>query len=46
MLEDGSLVWITQENGQEVHYTSDPQAGLWRDVTLGFFSILPIDDEL
>jgi len=49
MLEDGadsSLVWITQENGQEVRYHSDPHAGVWRNVTSRFFSILPIDDEL
>lgn len=48
-LEDGpdsGLVWITEENGQEVRYSSDPQAGLWRNVTSRFFSILPIDDEL
>jgi len=43
---DSGLIWITQENGQEVRYHSDPQAGVWRNVTSRFFSILPIDDEL
>jgi len=46
IIDDGSLVWVTEEQGQEVRYHSDPQAGLWRNVTSRFFSVLPIDDEL
>jgi len=46
IIDDGSLVWVTEDNGQEVRYRSEPQAGFWRNVTSDLFSILPIDDEL
>jgi putative cardiolipin synthase len=46
IIEDGSLVWVTQKDGQEVRYSSDPKASFRRSVTFWLFSMLPIDNEL
>lgn len=46
VINDDGLVWVTEENGEKVCYSSDPQAGLRRNITSRFFSLLPIDDEL
>jgi len=43
---EGSLVWVTEENGQMVSYDFNPHAGFWRNLTNSLFSVLPIDDEL
>ena len=44
--QEGSLVWVTEENGQTVSYDFNPHAGFWRNIADQFFSILPIDDQL
>ena len=43
---DANIVWVTQEDGQQIIYHSDPQTGLWRTITSGIVSALPIDDLL
>lgn len=40
------LVWITQDDGQEVRYYSDPEVGAWRRFTTWLVSLLPIEDQL
>ena len=45
-IQEGSLAWMTEENGKTVYYDFNPHAGFWRNITDGFFSILPVDDEL
>lgn len=46
IIDHGSLIWVTEENGQEMRYHSDPRAGFWRNVTSDLFSLLPLDNEL
>lgn len=41
-----ALVWITQENGQNVYYDFNPHAGFWRHVLDSMFSVLPIESFL
>lgn len=45
-LVDDELIWVTQENGQEKIYKTEPNAGIWRRVEAGFMSLLPIEDQL
>ncbi|MEA3274430.1 MAG: phospholipase D family protein [Pseudomonadota bacterium] len=40
------LVWITERNGEEVRYYSDPDVGLWRRFSVWFLSLLPIEKHL
>ncbi len=40
------LVWTTEENGATVTYDYDPEAGFYRNVMTGLFTILPVDKEL
>lgn len=40
------LYWTTEENGRTVHYDFDPDAGLWRNIMTGFFSMLPVENQL
>lgn len=40
------LRWVTQENGQTVRLTSEPDAGLGRRLTVVLLSLLPIEEQL
>ena len=40
------LVWSDVENGTRRTYIFDPQAGLYRNVLTGLFSLLPVNAEL
>ncbi|MGF6534189.1 putative cardiolipin synthase [Paraburkholderia sp. GAS206C] len=40
------LEWTDEENGQRHTYTSDPQAGLYRNVMTGLFLLLPVQGQL
>jgi cardiolipin synthase C len=40
------LVWITEENGATVTYNFDPEAGFYRNLMTGIFTILPVDKQL
>jgi len=40
------LVWITEKDGEEVRYYSDPEVGLWRRFTTWLVSLLPIEHHL
>ncbi|NVH74289.1 phospholipase D family protein [Paraburkholderia sp. JPY432] len=40
------LVWTDVENGETRTYIFDPQAGFYRNVLTGLFSLLPVNSEL
>jgi len=40
------LVWITQIDGEEVRYYSEPEAGAWRRFSTWLIGLLPIDEHL
>ncbi|TYC56081.1 phospholipase D family protein [Rhodobacterales bacterium] len=44
--EDGEILWITEEDGREVTYTSDPGSTFTKRLTSGFISIFPIEGQL
>jgi putative cardiolipin synthase len=46
--ETGSerLVWITQIEGEEVRYYSEPEVGLWRRFSTWFMGLLPLEKHL
>jgi putative cardiolipin synthase len=52
MLEDDPhsggerLVWITENEGEEVRFYSDPEVGLWRRFSTWFIGLLPIEKHL
>ncbi len=43
LVEGGAdgLVWITEENGQEVRYYREPRSGFWRHLPVRFWPFLP-----
>ncbi|MES2658463.1 MAG: phospholipase D family protein [Verrucomicrobiota bacterium] len=42
-LDGGRLVWVTLEDGKEVRYTSEPQAGIAKRAKVQVLSWLPIE---
>jgi putative cardiolipin synthase len=40
------LVWITENDGEEVRYYSEPEVGLWRRFSTWFMGLLPIEKHL
>jgi len=46
--ETGSerLVWITEIDGEQVRYYSDPEVGIWRRFSTWFMGLLPIEKHL
>jgi putative cardiolipin synthase len=40
------LVWITEIDGEEVRYYSEPEVGLWRRFSTWFMGLLPIEKHL
>ena len=40
------LVWITETDGEEVRYYSEPEVGIWRRFTTWLVSLLPIEHHL
>jgi putative cardiolipin synthase len=40
------LEWTDEENGRQHTYTSDPHAGLYRNVMTGLFLLLPVQGQL
>jgi putative cardiolipin synthase len=43
---DARLAWVSNEDGGEVRYDSEPQASLWRRFGVWFLSLLPIESQL
>ncbi|MBW2478381.1 MAG: phospholipase D family protein [Deltaproteobacteria bacterium] len=44
--DDGNLIWITEEDGQEVRYTMEPESTFWQRFVSGFVQMLGIEDQL
>ena len=40
------LVWITEFDGEEVRYYSEPKAGTWRRFSAWFMGLFPIEKHL
>jgi putative cardiolipin synthase len=40
------LVWITESDGEEVRYYSEPEVGLWRRFSTWIMGLLPIEEHL
>ena len=40
------LVWVTEKDGREVRYYSDPDVGMWRRFGAWFMGLLPIEEHL
>ena len=40
------LVWITESDGEEVRYYSEPEVGPWRRFSTWFMGLLPIEEHL
>ena len=40
------LVWITQIDGEEVRYYSEPEVGFWRRFNAWLMGLLPLEDHL
>ncbi len=52
MLEPGGdwtgeqLVWITEKDGKEIRYYTEPETGAWQRFTTWLIGLLPIEDQL
>jgi len=40
------LVWITENDGEEIRYYSEPEVGVWRRFSTWFMGLLPIEKHL
>ena len=40
------LVWITEDDGEEVRFYSEPEVGAWRRFTTWLTSLLPVEHQL
>lgn len=45
-LQQQKIVWITEKDGQNIVYTSEPEAGLFQKLGVFFLNLLPIEDHL
>ena len=46
VLEDGDIAWLTEENGRNARFGSEPRASFWRRIQTFFISLLPVEDQL
>lgn len=44
--EDGKLIWITEEEGEELRYDKDPLSTFGQRFMSGFIGILPVESQL
>ena len=44
--DDYKLLGMATDHDQEKHYESEPEAGLWRNIEVDLFAILPLEDQL
>jgi len=44
--EEGDLVWLTEDDGMEVHYHEDPGSTFWQRFMSGFIILLPVEHQL
>jgi len=44
--ENGDLVWVTEIDGKEVRYSTDPESSFWQRFKAGLIRILPVQGQL
>lgn len=44
--ERGRLRWVYRDQGEETYYHKEPGTSAWKRFKLGFFRLLPIEDQL
>ncbi len=44
--EKGNLTWITEIDGEEIHYSKDPESGFWQRFITGIIKLLPVEGQL
>jgi putative cardiolipin synthase len=44
--EEGNLIWVTEENGEEVVYDYDPQTTFYQRFMADVMRLLPIESQL
>jgi len=44
--DDGDLVWITEVDGAEVRYRTDPESTFWQRLVSNFIGLLPVEHQL
>jgi len=40
------LEWVSEENGQEIRFTTEPNSSVWRRMGVWFLELLPIESQL
>jgi putative cardiolipin synthase len=43
---DGNLNWVTEYEGREVHFDTDPESTAWQRFVTGFIRVLPVEGQL
>ena len=44
--EDGDIEWVTEYEGKEVRFDTDPESTAWQRLVTGFIRILPVEGQL
>jgi hypothetical protein len=44
--EEGDLVWVTENDGEEVRYDDEPETTLGQRFMSDFITILPVEHQL
>jgi len=44
--DDGDLVWMTREDGQELQFDKEPETGFWTRFSTGFLSLIVPESQL
>jgi hypothetical protein len=42
LAEDGTLQWLTENEGREVRFETDPESTAWQRFVTGFIKIMPV----
>jgi putative cardiolipin synthase len=44
--EDGNLQWVTNYEGREACFDTDPESNAWQRFVTGFIRMLPVENQL
>jgi putative cardiolipin synthase len=44
--EDGNLQWVTEYEGREVRFDTDPESNAWQHFVTSFIRMLPVENQL
>jgi hypothetical protein len=42
----GHLLWLTETDGKQIIYRSEPEANTWKKMKSGFIQLLPVELQL